>query len=372
LNSPKNILVCPLNWGIGHATRCVPIIRKLVLHNFNVIVAADKRSLAFLKQEFPDLEYIQFQGYDISYQKKGSLFLKMLKLTPRLLLSILKEHNKLKKIIKKHHIHAIISDNRFGLWNKKIYSIYITHQIHIKTSLKSKLLDLILFQIHKIFINRYDECWIPDYEGTLNFSGELSHRFTKPENAHFIGPLSRFEPIMHNHDNVSVSAKKYQFDLMVILSGPEPQRSILENIILKQLEETNLRSIIVQGITEYTKMDQKKDNILIYSHLLSKDLRKFMEQSKMILCRSGYSSIMDLSALNKDAIFIPTPGQTEQEYLATHFERKKCFFYMKQKEFDLIYALEQSANYLGFSMKYNPGLLNERINYFLDILEGIN
>jgi len=188
----KRVLVAPLNWGLGHATRCVPIINALLLAEKEVIIAAEGFALEFIKKEFPTLQTIDFKGINIKYSSSNSQVWTMIFQLPKIVFAIFKEHFKLKKIIQKYDIQAIISDNRFGLWNKKIKTIYITHQISVKISKRFEFLNKIAYLIHCQIIKKYSQCWVPDFEGENNLSGDLSHKYPLPKNAVFIGILSRF------------------------------------------------------------------------------------------------------------------------------------------------------------------------------------
>ena len=354
----KKILVCPLDWGIGHATRIVPIINILIDKDFEVVIASDKRPLAFLKTEFPDLQFLKFEGYNITYPEKGSMVLKMAFLLPKIILKIISEHKKLKKIIRKHQIDIVFSDNRYGLWNKKIPCIFMTHQIMIKMPKNFKFAEKFLYKINQVIIKKYDECWIPDNQGLPNLSGDLAHKFTAPGNSFFIGSLSRF------NDHLTTKTRDKKIDILVLISGPEPQRSIFEKTILLQLKKLNLNSVIVRGIPENENPDETDEKIKIYSHLDSKKLSEYILNSKLIICRPGYSSIMDMAALNKKAIFVSTPGQTEQEYLAKYFHDQKIFYSVKQKDLDIKKAIDYSEEFSGLSMKNDYSLLKERIEYW--------
>ena len=354
----KKILVCPLDWGIGHATRIVPIINILIDKDFEVIIASDKRPLAFLKTEFPDLQFIKFEGYNITYPEKGSMVLKMFFLLPKIIFKIFSEHRKLKKIIQKHQIDIVFSDNRYGLWNKKIPCIFMTHQIMIKMPRNFKFLEKFLYKINKLIIKKYDECWIPDNQGSPNLSGDLSHKFSPSEKSFFIGSLSRF------NDQLPTKKIDVKTDILALISGPEPQRSIFEEKILSQLKNLKLKSVVVRGMPENENPDNRDKNVKVYSHLNSKKLSEYILNSKLIICRPGYSSIMDLAALNKKAIFVPTPGQTEQEYLAKYFHEQKIFYSVKQKDLDIKKAIENSKNFSGLSIKNDYSILKERIKYW--------
>lgn len=348
--SQKRILVCPLDWGLGHASRCIPIIRLLLKNNAQVVVAGDGNSLALLKIEFPKLQFIFLKGYDISYSSKGNIVLKIIFSVPKILSRILIEHQTLKKIVSENKIDIVISDNRYGLWNRQIKSIFITHQLMIKTPFAEKLLHrLILF-----FVNKYDECWVPDFEEADNLSGDLSHKYTLPRNTFFVGALSRFEAIN--------TTSSYQYHVMAIISGPEPQRSVFENVVLKELQQTSLKAIVICGKPEVEQKKQIINNIEIVSHLTTDKMQQTILNSKIIISRSGYSTIMDLATLGKKVIFIPTKGQTEQEYLAELFMQKKIAFSESQLSFNLQTALIEATNYFGFREVKKNSLLEKRIS----------
>lgn len=369
MQKQKRILICPLDWGLGHATRVIPIIRLLIQKGAEVIIAAEERPLQLLRQEFPDLEFIRLKGYNINYSEKYSMVLKMLFSIPTILNGILKEHNELKKIIKEKSIDIVISDNRFGLWNKNIRSVFITHQLMIKTPFGEELLHF----INLYFIKKFDECWVPDNKGENNMSGDLAHKYSLPENGFYIGILSRFNENqvsgIRYHNGYQSSGIRYQvstpFEVLAIISGPEPQRSIFEKIVLKQLKESQLKVLVVCGKTEAEEKIEPIGNIEMRNHLNAKEMQDAILNSKIIIARSGYSTIMDLAVLGKKAIFIPTPGQTEQEYLAETLMKKKIAYSQKQSEFNLLSALIEAENYRGFEKTGGNEVLKKRIEWLL-------
>jgi len=352
----KRVLVCPLNWGLGHATRCIPIINLLIQNNAKVIIAAEGRSLELLKKEFPELEYIVFKGYDITYSKSLFLALKMIFSIPKILNGIKREHRELDKLITDYNIDIVLSDNRYGCWNKKITSVFITHQLMIKSPIGEKVLHKIVLS----YIKRYTFCWIPDWQGKDNLSGDLAHLYPIPSNASFIGALTRF--------NQFTTTEEKKYDVMAIISGPEPQRSIFERIVSEQIYKSNLNALLVFGLPEGNIKHETKAKVKMVSHLNSKEMEEAIRSSDLIISRSGYSTILDLAALGKKAIFIPTPGQTEQEYLAYQLKEKGIAFFQKQKTFHLMDAIEKSKSYSGFTKSTNDllleaavtGLLNEK------------
>lgn len=313
------VLICPLNWGLGHATRCIPLIRQMVEAGHEVVIATDGLPYALLKEEFPGQRFMLFPSYRVRYGNKKSMIIPMLRNIPHIISGVIREHVRLKKILKEESFDQIISDNRFGLWNKHVHSVYITHQLMIKMPGKIKMFEPAAWLLHRAFINRYNECLIPDYEGNDNLSGDLSHARPLPQNARFIGPLSRFR---HPGNNPSPTVI---YDTVIMISGIEPQRTLFENEMLHVAGQHKQEQILIirglPGTKEKTKVEQ---HVHIFPHLSTEQLIPALMNARKIICRSGYSSIMDLAAIDclHKAEFHPTPGQTEQEYLAGYHNKK--------------------------------------------------
>lgn len=359
-----NVLVSPLDWGIGHATRCVPVIDVLLAHECNVILASNGRALAFLQKEYPKIESIKITAFNINYPQKGFFFfLKMLGYLPRIISSIYKEHQALRAIVKKYDIDLIISDNRYGLWHKHIPSVIITHQLMMKAPRGLSVFEWPLHKIILSLIKKHSECWVPDFDGPHNLSGDLSHKYKKTKNTFFIGPLSRFE-------KCSAVPSPPKYDILFLLSGPEPQRTMLENIILRQIETLSVKAALLRGLPNKDDKMQTKNGLDIYAHLPGNKLQELIEKSEFVIARAGYSTIMDLAVLNAKALLIPTPGQTEQIYLSKYLSKKKYILSFEQHQFKLKEALralkEVSLKEWGTQNK-NP-VLNQRINYFVEKL----
>lgn len=350
------IFLSPLDWGLGHAARCVPIINYLLEKNLEVIIGAEGRHLLFLKEHFPQAKFIEFPGYRVSYSNTLPVNLKVLLQVPTILAAVNKEHNLLTQLVEQKKIDAVISDNRYGLWNKQIPSIIITHQLTLQTSAGRKALNK---TIHN-HIKHFDECWIPDYADQENLSGTLSHPIPKGIQATYMGPLSRF-----NH---SVKNIKREYDLFVILSGPEPQRSILEELIVKQLQDLPLlKVLIVQGLPGNARPPAGDTRIKIVPHLSDKDFLDAIDCSELIISRPGYSTIMDLHTIGwKKSIFIPTPGQTEQEYLGDLMQEKGLAISCHQKGFLLKDALEKAQKLNPAPLKLNTGTYKAVLDIWLE------
>jgi len=311
------ILICPLNWGLGHATRCVPIIQQLLAQGHEPVVIADGFPLTFLQQEFPTLRFIEFPSYNISYSKGTSQISALFFSIPKIIRGIIREHYWLKKILKSEQFDQVISDNRFGMWSNRVHSIYISHQLMIKMPRSLKVLEPLVWLLNRSFIQCYNECWIPDIIEGGGFSGDLSHKYRLPSNAKFIGLLSRFQ----NMIDLKPTTK---FQVVVVVSGVEPQRTIFEESLIEKLKTESCESLIICGKPQVDNTERKIGNITLVSHLSDSEFASVLIGTKKIISRSGYSSIMDLSALNclHKVEFIPTPGQTEQEYLAVFHENR--------------------------------------------------
>ena len=309
LEGRGKVLVCPLNWGLGHATRCIPIIRELLTEGHEPVIVADGYPLAFLKQEFPTLRFIEFPSYSIYYSSGKSQVGAMIFNLPNILIGIINEHLWLRDLLRTEHFDQVISDNRFGMWNRRVHSVYMTHQLMVKMPVNLIYLESLVHQIHKAFINRYDECWIPDRE-TAGLSGDLSHKYPLPRNTKFIGSLSRFKGMETVEPNMD-------FEVVAVISGVEPQRTIFEDGLILKYKTKPEKTLIVRGQPNTSKEEKQIGNITLVSHLPDLELVAVLLGAKKIICRSGYSSIMDLDALKclHKAELIPTPGQTEQEYL---------------------------------------------------------
>ncbi len=310
------ILICPLNWGLGHATRCVPIIRNLIAEGHVVTIVADGYPLEFLRLQFPQLRLIDFPSYPIIYSSRKSQVWAIVKSSPKIITGIYSEHQWLKNLLKTEHFDQIISDNRFGMWNKNVHSIYITHQLMIKMPRALKFLEPVVWLLHQLLISRYNECWIPDNPGNANLSGDLSHKYPLPARAKFIGPLSRFNIV----DNSKIDTR---YEVVAIVSGIEPQRTIFKEQLISRFQNTNQKILIVLGKPSTKNEYFYKNNITCVSHLADNELIAILNGAKKIISRSGYSSIMDYQALGctEKVEFIATPGQTEQEYLQSLHEK---------------------------------------------------
>lgn len=338
----KKLLVAPLDWGLGHATRCVPVIRDLLNDHCEVWLAGEGIQEKLLREEFPSLPFLPLKGYRIKYGKSG-LMGRILLQIPSILRSIKEENRWLKEQVTKYGFEAMISDNRYGLYHENIFSVLITHQLYIKSSL-GKWSEKMLQQWNYKLIKRFNECWVPDEERENNLAGELSHPLKLPPiPTKYIGPISRF--VRKSSFSEKKNTDEIKDHLLIILSGPEPQRTILENKIVDQIVNYPATAIIVRGLPGERNIIPSTNTIQFYNHLSSGELNSEAMKADFIISRSGYSTVMDIAALQKKSILIPTPGQTEQEYLADHLMKKRFAFCVDQNSFSLLKNIEEARNF---------------------------
>lgn len=305
----KTIFISALDWGLGHATRCVTIIKSLQKNN-TIIIGVTPLTQTIFDEEFPELQKIEVPAYNIRYSKKMPISLKLFLDAPKILNTIKKENKLLEELITKHKIDVVISDNRFGLHSKNAHCIFITHQLFLKTSVATKFAQ----NINKKYILNFDEVWVPDGEDeSKSLSGDLSHGIHFHKNVKYIGVLSRLQK---NNTTEKI------YDYLFLISGPEPQQGIFANLLIqKTLDYPNLKFAMVCP----SRLKNEAKNLVIFVSPTAKQLSQVIEKSKKIICRSGYSTLMDLQKLQidfKNVILVPTPSQTEQEYLTNYTKNK--------------------------------------------------
>jgi uncharacterized protein (TIGR00661 family) len=325
------VLLSPLDWGLGHTTRCIPIISELLHQGCNVIIACNSTQKALLSREFPQLSYVHLSGYNLKYGKKRwGTIVRIILQTPKILIKINNEKTWLNIFLKSQMVDLIISDNRFGLYAPNIPSVFITHQLHIKTGL-GKLADNLIQRLNYKRIKKFSTCWVPDLQGTNSLAGKLSNPKKLPAiPVQYIGGLSRFNTCKQKTNTV---------DVLIILSGPEPQRTIFEELVLSALKLLPEKTVLVRGLPKESSEVVVENNCTIYNHAPAGLLNELICNAEFVISRSGYTTVMDLMKLGKKSILVPTPGQAEQEYLATHLHKQQLAYTVLQAQFSLTKVL---------------------------------
>jgi predicted glycosyltransferase len=312
-------LICPLGWGMGHATRMIPIINFLKQNGVEVIVAGDERIKPIFKNNFKEIPFILFPSYRVEFGSGKSQLFHLIGIAFRMLWATCRETRRLNAIIESHNIDLIISDNRFGLYSKKVDSVLVTHQLNIIFPKPFKWLAFIGQWYVRFYAHKHTECWVPDNMEGIRLSGILSSSKKMPKNTRFIGLLSRFS------SPVEYLLKTHEWELVVIASGPSPQRELFVQEAIDLANRLGLKTLILRGNPQESEQRYIGGKILLVPTLNDEEMRLAVLSADYLICRAGYSTIMDLIALGRKALLVPTPGQTEQEYLAKHLSASGMF-----------------------------------------------
>ena len=307
VTSQQCILVAPLDWGLGHATRCAVLIDRWLEEGHEVILASNGRSAAWLQQRYPQLEVLtDIPDYAVTYPNAGSMVVHFAKQLPRLIRVVRDENRWLERIVTERNIDSVYSDNRYGLHHQRVPCTLITHQLYVRVPWWSKALVQGIFNR---YLTRFQSIWVPDYEQGNTLSGALSHGGSWDDRVQYIRPLSRFA--------VPERSRRAAQRLVALISGPEPSRTAFEQQLRGLLIETGHSALLILGRPDKAT-HEVHGNLTIINHLPDEQLALVLKQAQLVICRSGYSTIMDLEALDVRAMLVPTPGQTEQEYLAKY------------------------------------------------------
>jgi len=312
----------------------------------------------FLHSEFPDLTFVELPGYGVKYGKNRALTIfQLISSMPKILIRINREKAWLRRWVRQERPDLIVSDNRYGFYSPDVFSIFITHQLLIRTPF-GPVADRWVQRMNYWFIRRFSVCWVPDMPGADGLAGELSHPRRLPHiPVRYIGWLSRFGVGTAGDAGAGCGGgadaggaagdggglRVASFDLLVLLSGPEPQRTLLEERILEQAADYSGRMVLVRGLPNGGKELSVPARITVYDHMPAVELEGLIRSAGVIIARSGYSTVMDLVRLGRKAILVPTPGQTEQEYLGNHLAARGWAISIDQKGFSLGDAMGVAA-----------------------------
>jgi hypothetical protein len=298
-----------------------------------VIIAADGGPFELLRREFPKHESIRFPGPSPTYNSSGSQLWAIARQTPALLGSIVAENRFIRQQVSKLDIHAIISDNRYGAFHPDLPSVLITHQLQILIPKKfSMFAPPAQLLIHRL-INNFDACWVPDLKDGVRFSGDLSEKHGIKIPVHYIGLLSRF---LNHPKQANTDSAENNF-VLAVLSGPEPQRSLFEQIIIDMFAGSGAKLHLLRGLPLNDESISCPPNIQVHNYLDRDKMLRLLNDAEHIICRSGYSTLMDLIIMGKKAFLVPTPGQPEQEYLAKRMKQLRWFDSCIQTNFSEAY-----------------------------------
>lgn len=335
------ILVSPLDWGLGHATRMISLLRFMKKQNHELIIGVNELTIDFLKTQFPEAEFHNIPSYNILYSSEGSSF-SMLGLFPKILKAKKAEYKWVKQFVKNNQVDLIISDSRFGFRNQNIPCVIISHQLSLPYPNHYLLFGWFAQKVNENWLRKFDQIWVPDFKDHF-LSGRLS--MNSKMGAYFLNPQSRLQPTEYSNP----LGTEY---ILCILSGPEPQRTKLEELIIAQVPTVDKRVVIVGGKPNKKMGKIELENIIYFNHLRDDEMATYIQNASLVISRSGYSSLMDYYRLSCKRLFlIPTPGQEEQIYLAKQLKKNRVCDYQYQNMFTLKQAILSMDAWKGFHSK---------------------
>jgi UDP:flavonoid glycosyltransferase YjiC (YdhE family) len=339
-----HVFLSPLNWGLGHSTRDIPIIKELLSKGHEVTIGTSGNALALLKRECPECNFIVFKDYPAPYSASRFFLPKFVASIPILLRAMARERKKLDQILRGNRFDLIISDNRMGVYSSKIPSYFITHQLRF--SLPSYLypFEMLTIPINSFFHTKYEGVIVPDINpngGSLNLSGKLcrSNLDATNKRAYYAGILTSTGKKLVDED----------LDYLIIVSGPEPQRTKLEEIIMKQMQKLPGEKVVLLGSPQEEDHKKLDEHTTVHSYVSTDEKVELMNRARFLITRSGYTTMMEMAELDKKhGLFTPTPGQTEQEYLSSYYAKLGWFLSRSQYKIKLPDDVDAAMQYHGF------------------------
>ena len=313
------ILIAPLNWGLGHATRCIPLIRQYTAAGDEVVLGGDGDSIMLLRKTFPNLRCVDLPSLELRYTQNNEQRGFYLRAIPALIRFTIADHYYLRQLLAIEHFDLVISDNRFGLFSRDVHCTYITHQLYPILPKRLRIFQAFARALHACIYKRYNEVWVPDFANhQCNLAGVLAHGGAFDEHVKYIGPLSRFSTLASDEVPRVLLHADEGFSTVAVLSGLEPQRTLFEQDLIDLFRKSNTRTLIIRGKITSPATVTHVGPITLVPHMTDEQLVLHLLHADKIIVRSGYSTIMDLSVLGllDKADFYPTPGQSEQEYLS--------------------------------------------------------
>ncbi|WP_297945720.1 glycosyltransferase [uncultured Fibrobacter sp.] len=305
------VLVAPLDWGLGHATRCAPVVREFLEKGCDVELAVTRGNAAILREMFPDVRQRLAPSYNIVYPKHGyNMAFWLLKNSAHLRAVMRAEHHYAEEMVERHGYDILVSDNRFAFRSRKAKSVYMTHQCRIAFPKMLRMFEAFGAAWHASVMSRFDEVWVPDVPEFPGYAGSLSHVERCPRPLKFVGPLSRFAMLP-----LTQSTEK-DLNIVAVVSGVEPARSRFASRLSSVLPQIPGKHVVILGKPASSLKTWTAGNVTFYNHLPTQEFADVISRAGWVISRGGYSTVMDMAVLGAKCIFVPTPGQYEQVVLA--------------------------------------------------------
>ncbi|MCQ2106147.1 MAG: glycosyl transferase family 28 [Fibrobacter sp.] len=331
------VLVAPLDWGLGHATRCIPVIREFLRQGAEVELAVVKSNAKLLRGIFPELRQRLAPSYNIVYPKHGyNMGLWLAKNGAHLNSVIRFEHRYVEEMVERHHYDVVLSDNRFGFYSRKAKSIYMTHQRRIAFPPALSALESVGMMWHASVMRHFDEVWVPDIPEEPGYAGNMSHVRYCPRSVRYVGALSRFENAPSENEGgtllESIPLENPQYKFVAVVSGVEPARSRFEKKLAEAFAGIPGRHLIIQGRPAAGIKTWTEGNVDFCTHLQDAAFSAAVRGAEHVVSRGGYSTVMDMAVLGASCIFVPTPGQYEQVILGRNLARAGFAYNIDEKD----------------------------------------
>ncbi|MFZ2471122.1 MAG: hypothetical protein WAW52_04180 [Methanothrix sp.] len=339
-----HVFVSPLNWGLGHSTRDIPIIEELLQRGHEVTVGTSGNALALLKRECPQCNFINFKDYPVPCSSSRFFLPAFAAGLPALLRAIVREKKRFEGILAENSFDLIISDNRMNVYSQKIPSYFITHQLRYSVPRLLYPLEMMTLPFNSLFHRHFEGVIVPDIDpngGSKNLSGKLcrSNLGATKRRVYYAGILTSIKKMAVTED----------LDFLAIISGPEPQRTKLEEIIMKQVQTLPGEKVVLLGSPQNDSHRKVDEHTTVHSYVSTEEKAVLMNRARFIITRSGYTTMMEMAELDKKhGLFTPTPGQTEQEYLSRYYARAGWFLSKSQYKLKLAEDVAQAMQYRGF------------------------
>lgn len=361
------VLVCPLDWGLGHATRCIPLVRALIRNGHEVLIGATGGGLNLLRGEFPGLDVFAFPGYPIRYSRSAATLLPvLLAQMPGMIRGMIAERRALDRIVSERRVECVISDGRYGVRSRRLPTVFVTHQLFIRPPGRfpgRSIAEALILALNRRLLAGFREVWVPDFPGTPNLSGALSHRGAGLPGVVFIGPLSRFQAVDWGWLEGPPSPAEGGIpavDVLATVSGPEPQRGRFEAALRRTLEGMAGTRVLIRGLPgspaatdparQSGPLPLTTGGLNVFDHLDGPAMKALFASAALVVARSGYTTVMEMASLGlRQVVLVPTPGQPEQEYLADHLDAARIALGMAQDAIDLEQAQKRLGQYAGFA-----------------------
>jgi uncharacterized protein (TIGR00661 family) len=335
------ILVSPLAWGLGHATRDVSIINDLIARGHTVGVAATGIALELLTREFPDLEFYDVPDYPSPYTSSGFSVARVMALFPLMVKNIAREHRIISRIVKRERYDLVISDNRFGAFAADVPSLFISHQIRFSTPGAIESVERTMEVFNSRYHRHFERVIVPDNPpGPRSLSGKLGNarRPLTKRRAYWAGIIT----------DIRKQDLPQDIDYLVSISGPKVTKDALRKVIMDQIGGLAGTKVILLG-DPGADFEQRPDgDTLVKSHVDRREMAELLNRARFVITRSGYTTVMELAELEKkEILFTPTPGQTEQEYLSAYYEQMGWVHSVPQNGLDLVHDVARARDMKG-------------------------